>query len=93
MGDYGDYTIVFLDVSRWVCLWRALRRALFDRARPDLAVGCSERIDLEFLRWIWRYRREQRPKILERIAACSADRRVEILRSDADVASFLSRAG
>jgi adenylate kinase family enzyme len=83
-------TIVLLDLPTSTCLWRALRRRLLDRARPDLAVGCSEKIDLEFLRWIWRFRRKQRPKIMQRIAEHAADRRAFVLRSDADVRAFLT---
>jgi adenylate kinase family enzyme len=87
-------TIVLLDPPTIVCMWRALRRATLGRSRrrADLAEGCSERIDLEFLRWVWRFRRKQIPKIERHLAALVGGQRIEILRSDADVEAFLERA-
>jgi adenylate kinase family enzyme len=85
-------TIVLLAPSTLVCLFRALRRRVVAEPRPDLAPGCDERIDLEFLRWIARYRREQLPRVLQQIEAHRAGRRVEILRSDAEVRDFVTRA-
>ncbi len=87
-------TVVLLDLPTWVCLARALRRSLLGRRRrrPDLAEGCDERIDLEFLRWVWRFRRDQLPKIERRLAALDASKRVVVLRSDADVEAFLRSA-
>lgn len=46
--------IVILDFPRRICLVRALRRWLrfHGRTRPDLAPGCPDRIDAEFIWWI-----------------------------------------
>jgi adenylate kinase family enzyme len=67
--DRAD-TVVFLDVPRVTCRWRALSRLVRDRrrSRADLPEGCSEGFDLEFLRWIWRYPRTDRPRVLEILA-------------------------
>ncbi len=53
-------TVILLDLPRTVCLWRALKRAVryLGRTRPDMAEGCNEKIDLQFLRWIWDYPQE-----------------------------------
>jgi hypothetical protein len=37
-----------------------------------MAPGCPERIDLGFLRWVWRFRRDVRPKVLEALLAYEA---------------------
>jgi adenylate kinase family enzyme len=86
-------TIVMLDLPAWRCTWRALQRALKHRGRtrPDMAPGCPERIDLEFLRWIWDYPRRSRPRVMQTIEAARQGRRVVILRSEAEVAEFLAR--
>lgn len=79
-GNYGSTmdlrlaacdTVIFLDYPRRVCLWRVIKRFLIyrGRARPDMTEGCPERLTWEFLRWIWRYRREYRPKILAKLNA------------------------
>src|SRR5438105_944426 len=50
-------TVVFLDLPRRTCLRRVLWRLVRDRSRSrsDLPEGCGEGLDLELLRWIWRY--------------------------------------
>lgn len=59
-------TAIFLDYPRWLCLLRAFwRRWMYrGRTRPDMAQGCPEKLDWEFVRWIWRFRRKSRPMIL-----------------------------
>jgi len=58
--------IVFLDVPRWLCLVRVLRRAVlgYGRTRGDVAPGCPERFDWAFLMWIWNYPKRSRPNTL-----------------------------
>ncbi len=83
-------TVIFLDLPRAVCLWRVLRRAAMYRnsSRPDMAVGCREKIDLKFLHWVWSYPTRRRPSVLARLDKIAADRRVIRLRSDAEVERF-----
>lgn len=55
--------ILYLDFPRRVCLRRVLSRWRTYRGvtRPDMAPGCPEKIDREFLRWIlWDGRRPAR---------------------------------
>ena len=63
-------TVVFLDLPRTTCVWRVLKRLARDRgrSRADLPEGCSEGFDLELLRWIWRYPRTDRPRVLRLLA-------------------------
>jgi adenylate kinase family enzyme len=58
-------TLVWLDVPLPRRLWRVLRRTAtgYGRSRPDLPEGCPERLDAEFLSYIWRTRRSGRAKI------------------------------
>ena len=46
--------IIFLNFSRWNCLYRGLRRyrRYKGRVRESMAAGCPERFDWEFIRWI-----------------------------------------
>jgi adenylate kinase family enzyme len=84
-------TVVFLDLPRGVCLWRALRRRIIHhrRPRPDLTPGCRERLTWEFIRWIWEYPRKRRPGVLARLAALRPDQRAVVLRSSSDADNFL----
>ncbi len=50
-------TLIFLDVPRYLCVSRAFMRSIryYGRNRPDMPAGCNERLDWEFLKWIWSY--------------------------------------
>ena len=83
--------VVLLDYPRRVCLLRALRRILTwrGRTRPDMAADCPERLDGEFVRWIWEFHRTQRPQVLELLDGWTGELRV--FRSPKDCARFLAK--
>lgn len=76
-------TVVLLDLSRWRCVARVLRRSLLGRA-PDQAPGCPHRLDRDFLVWVWRYPARSRAKVLAAIAARGDAIRFVRLRSRRD---------
>ncbi len=84
-------TVVFLDLSRWLCIARVLRRRLRyrRRARPDMAEGCPEKLDIDFLAWIWNYPGRSRPRVLARLASVAPGTQVVVLHSRAEVARFV----
>lgn len=101
-GNYGGTldirleacdTVVFLDLPRFVCLWRVVSRQLrhFGHVRPELPSGCRERLTWEFLVWIWTYPSRRRGNILRRLAALDKRKRVAILPSAAAIDKFLAR--
>ncbi len=57
-------TVIYLDYSRLVCLWGVLCRIIktYGKTRPDMGEGCPERIDFEFLKWVWNYNRDKRER-------------------------------
>ena len=89
--DRAD-TVIFLDLPRRTCLWRVLKRVVRDRGRrrPDLPEGAYEGLDLALLRWIWRYPRTDRPRVLEILG--DLDERVDVrqLRSRSDAQRYLA---
>ena len=100
-GNYGGTlerrlaaadTVIFLDIPRLTCLARVVRRRLrfHGKTRPDMTPGCPERLSWDFLRWIWTYPAERRPRILEQLGMLSSDKRVVILRSSAAAEAFLA---
>jgi len=88
-------TVVFLDLPRIVCLWRALKRVVrhYGRTRPDMPEGCPERFDLEFLRWIWNFPGATRQEVLALLDSHRGNRTVFHLRTRQDIANFLADAG
>jgi len=79
--------VVFLNLPAWRCLWGVLCRRLRYRGqmRPD--IGVYDRINAEFVRWIWSFGRTARPHILDLLSECSCD--VVVLHSRREVRSFL----
>jgi adenylate kinase family enzyme len=59
-------TVFFLDVARWRCFARVFMRVVLDRRRrrPDLPDGCDEALSWSLLRWVWRYPKVDRPRVL-----------------------------
>ena len=59
--------IIWFDLPRRTCMTGILTRIAtsYGRVRPEMAAGCPEKIDLEFFRYVWTYRRQQRPKLLQ----------------------------
>ena len=57
-------TIIYLDFSRVACLLGVLKRVIttYGTVRPDMGEGCPERVDLEFLKWVWNYNRDKRER-------------------------------
>ncbi len=71
-GNYGGTfdlrferadTVVVLQLPAVICVAGALRRSLVHRGTAVQAAGCPERVDADFLRWIWRYRHDSRPRL------------------------------
>jgi adenylate kinase family enzyme len=78
-GNYGGSlavrlrradAIVFFDFDRLTCLCGVIKRrwSMGNGTRPDMAPDCAERLSLRFLRWIWRYPADSRPRIVNAIA-------------------------
>lgn len=85
--------VIWLEVPRLVCVWRVLLRGLRGGRRPDLPEGCDETLDrayLDFLRYVWNFNRDVRPRIATELQARGPDVPVTRLRGRADIAAFLA---
>jgi adenylate kinase family enzyme len=83
--------VVFVDFPRWVCLVRAMKRLAkwSGRTRPDMGQGCPEAFNWEFLKWIWRYPREERPVLLQQIREHGRHLEIVSMGSQREVDRFL----
>jgi hypothetical protein len=61
----------------------------YGRVRKDYAPGCPERLDPEFLRYIWNFNRRTKPKILARLETDGSHCLVHRRASDDEAESFL----
>ncbi|TCT20336.1 adenylate kinase family enzyme [Melghiribacillus thermohalophilus] len=84
-------TVIFLDYSRFLCVYRILkRRWMYHRkTRPDMGEGCKEKLDWEFVKWVWDYPKKKRPDILNKLRQVEDVKQVIHLRSPNETAEFL----
>ena len=78
--EEADLVIVML-FNRFNSLYRVTKRyfAYRDKTRPDMAEGCNEKLDWEFVKWVLRDGRKQKTKdLFQRIQTQYADKVVVI---------------
>jgi adenylate kinase family enzyme len=85
-------TVIWFDYPRHVCLRRAIWRVIttYGKVRADLAPGCPEQFDLEFLRFIWDFNANSRPQIVTMLAQHGRHLQPAVCRRDRDAARFLA---
>lgn len=84
-------TIIFMDIHRVICMYRAIKRVFQyrNKKRPDMVEGNKERFDLEFYKWIWNYPKDKRPELLEKLTHLKKDKEVIVLSSLKEVRDFV----
>ena len=83
--------VIYLDFSRFACLLGVLKRVLttYGKVRPDMGEGCPERIDLDFLKWVWNFNKNKRERNY-RLLKEAEGVRVIVLKNRRAVKNFLS---
>src|SRR5262249_17113576 len=68
-------TVIGFALPRSTCMLGILTRIAksYGQVRPEMAPGCPEKIDFEFFRYVWTFRRQQRPKLLAFFEGLRAD--------------------
>jgi adenylate kinase family enzyme len=85
--------IIWLDTPRLTCFTRVILRSVMNRPRADLAAGCSEKLDREFLtflKFVWNFDRGYRPGIEAVRLAIGPQIPTLHLRSSRQIAEFLN---
>lgn len=84
-------TIIFIDAPRRLSYLRVFTRFLRfrGRTRPDLAEDCPEKIDWDFIKWIWDYPRTRKPTILRFLEKMKSTKNVLIFRNQKETEVFL----
>jgi adenylate kinase family enzyme len=87
-------TAVWLDYPRITCLRRVVLRVVRDygRTRADLPDGCPEKFDVQFLRFVWDFPAQGRPRIVDGLSRFGGHLRVVRCTRDRDAAAFLREA-
>jgi adenylate kinase family enzyme len=87
-------TAIWLDYPRAVCLRRVLWRIIkgYGRTRADLPDGCPEQFDAQFLRFIWNFPANSRPRIVDGLQRFGGHLRVLRFTRDREADAFLREA-
>lgn len=84
-------TIIYLDYSRGITLWRAIKRRieLHGQLRDDMPVNWKEKLTLELLRFIWTYNKVERPRVYSLLEKYR-DKNIVILHNSSQADNYLS---
>ena len=84
-------SIIFIDFPRRISYLRVFLRRLRHRGetRPSVADGCPEKIDREFLEYIWSWRKRRRPQILRYLKRLDGIKDVFIFRNQKQIERFM----
>jgi adenylate kinase family enzyme len=80
-------TVVYLDPSPAVCLGAIVHRRIRHRGQDRSELGVYVDINYKFLRWVWRFRRRQRPTLLSKLSTFEGE--VVILHRRREVRRYL----
>ncbi len=87
--------IIFLDISRWTCLFNVIKRAVLNCGKeiPGNPEGCKQQIFsykfLEFLSWIWNFNNKHRQTVLDTLVEFKDSKQIFIMTSQQQVQDFL----
>jgi adenylate kinase family enzyme len=84
-------TVVYIDFNRFICIFRAIKRRIQNhgKTRDDMGEGCPEKIDWEFLKWIWNFPKRTKKILHEKINHCGKN--VYHLKSRKAVKQFIHK--
>ncbi|WP_039844823.1 AAA family ATPase [Rhizobium gallicum] len=87
--------VLWVRMPRLICVWGAVSRWLkwIGRTRPEMTPGCPEKVDLEFLRYIWNFEKKHSPMVLAAMAAHGPDVPVLQLKSRHQMRELLDLLG
>jgi len=86
-------TIIYLDYSLIKCFFRVIKRVLtdFGKKRSDMAPGCKEEFDLEFLWFVLTFNNKFRKKITQKLNSVKNKKNVFVFKIDKEAEKFLAQ--
>ncbi|WP_074087960.1 DNA topology modulation protein [Paenibacillus sp. P32E] len=83
--------IVFLDMPRVLCMYRIFKRRIMyhKKARPDMNEECPEKIDWDFVKWVWNYRTRSRKNTIKKLERIQEPQQVITLKTRKQVDEFI----
>lgn len=83
--------IIYLDMPRYLNMYRIFKRRIMyhNKTRPDMKEGCQEKLDWEFISWVWNFNKRSRQKLIKKVNVFSKNKLVITLKSPSEVKGFL----
>jgi adenylate kinase family enzyme len=83
--------VLFMDLPTWISLYRVIKRRVMyhGKTRPDLNEGCPEKLDFAFLKWVWNFRKDKRPAIMDKLQAHAREKTIVIIRTRSEAQRLL----
>ena len=87
--------IIFLDIPRYICLWRVIKRAIFNLGKtiPGNPEDCPQELFnfkfLQFLHWIWDFNRRYKQTTLDLLNKWKDNKKVYIFKTQKEADQFL----
>ncbi|MEE9373106.1 MAG: DNA topology modulation protein [Saprospiraceae bacterium] len=99
-GNYGGTmnirlersdTIFYLKYTTLSCLYRVIKRVItyHGTVRPNMAKGCKERFDLEFIHYVAVFNFVKGKSIEKRLKGISNDKKIIVLKNDKEVSNYI----
>lgn len=87
--------VIWVRMPRLLCIWGAISRWVkwVGRTRPEMAPGCREKIDWQFLRFIWTFEEKFAPRIVKGLVEHGANVPVFQLTSRRQMRELLDLLG
>ncbi|HDR8072421.1 TPA: topology modulation protein [Bacillus cereus] len=87
-------TIIYLELPLYVCLYRVVKRWLMNigKTRADMRKGCKEKIDWDFIKFIYKSYYPRKEKMVERLQffqTLGSKKDIIILQSKKEINSYL----
>lgn len=84
--------VIYLDLPRLVCLTSVFKRIIsnHNHSRIDMADGCPERFDWNFVKWVWSFNRDHREKFLKMLSEAN-DKAVFMIRSRREIPGLIEQ--
>lgn len=84
--------VIFLDYPRHLYFFRVLKRlaTTYGRVRKDMAPGCPERIDPDFLKYVWQFKSKRRDRLMRIVQSEVSDKnQLLIFKNPKECAAYI----
>jgi adenylate kinase family enzyme len=87
-------TVIYLELPLPICLYRVVKRYLTNigHTRPDMTIGCTEKLDWKFIKFIITTYFDRKKKMMERLETYEMmGKQVIVLKTKEEIDSYFNK--